>query len=328
MRNGFLALITFVMSASAAPAQNWAEKLFVKDGVPHLTHDFGSVPPGMQLTHAFPVTNIYAAPIEISSICVSPSCVQASVERYILAPRQSTFINVCMDARRFTGKKTVAIYVEFWSTAVMLQVSANSREEIIFDPGKVQFDVVPFGQTPSRTLTVHYAGKPGWQVTKVTTPAGAPFDATIKETYRRPDEVGYQLTATLKAGTAPGSFREDVILETNDPDAARLVVPVQGTVEPSLTVAPANVNLGAVKVGEVVTTKVLVRSNKPFLVLGIEGPAGIKLEGEPNTKARPMQTVTFQLPPALPVMFPFAIKIKTDLRDAPLLVVVDGVAVP
>ena len=105
-------------------------------------------------------------------------------------------------------------------------------------------------------------------------------------------------------------------------------MPVAGTVEASLTVTPRNINLGTVKVGKAVTTKVLVRGNKPLLVLGIEGPPGVKLEGELNTKARPMQTVTFHLPPALPVMFPYEIKIKTDLRDAPLIVVVDGVAVP
>jgi hypothetical protein len=71
MRNGFLALVALVLSASAAPAQEWAEKLFVKDNAPHLSHDFGTVARGTQLYHAFPVTNIYAVPIEISSIRAS-----------------------------------------------------------------------------------------------------------------------------------------------------------------------------------------------------------------------------------------------------------------
>ena len=66
MSNGFLALVTVVMSASAAPAEDWAEKMFVKDNAPHLSHDFGTVPRGTLLYHAFPVTNIYSVPIEIS----------------------------------------------------------------------------------------------------------------------------------------------------------------------------------------------------------------------------------------------------------------------
>ena len=66
VRNGFLALVAVVMSASVASAQEWAEKMFVKDNAPHLTHDFGNVPRGTLLYHAFPVTNIYAVPLEIS----------------------------------------------------------------------------------------------------------------------------------------------------------------------------------------------------------------------------------------------------------------------
>jgi hypothetical protein len=68
MRNGFLALVTVVISVSIAPAQEWAEKLFVKDNAPHLTHDFGIVAHGTLLHHAFPVTNIYAVPIEVVSV--------------------------------------------------------------------------------------------------------------------------------------------------------------------------------------------------------------------------------------------------------------------
>jgi hypothetical protein len=68
MRNGFLALAMIVWGASFAPGQEWGEKLFVKDNAPHLTYDFGTVARGTQLHHAFPVTNIYAVPIEIVSV--------------------------------------------------------------------------------------------------------------------------------------------------------------------------------------------------------------------------------------------------------------------
>jgi hypothetical protein len=46
----------------------WAEKLFAKDNVPYLGHDFGKVPYGTQLHHGFLITNIYAVPIEIAAI--------------------------------------------------------------------------------------------------------------------------------------------------------------------------------------------------------------------------------------------------------------------
>ena len=54
-----------------------------------------------------------------------------------------------MDARRFTGPKTVTIHVtvgpEYTSTAT-LQVSANSRSDVVFNPGEVNFGVVPHGR--------------------------------------------------------------------------------------------------------------------------------------------------------------------------------------
>jgi len=56
MNKALLTLIVVAATATSAPAQGWAEKMF-KDG---LTHDFGTVPHGAQLFHRFTMTNIYA----------------------------------------------------------------------------------------------------------------------------------------------------------------------------------------------------------------------------------------------------------------------------
>src|SRR5262249_53219406 len=171
---------------------------------------------------------------------------------------------------RCRGGRTAAIWFQFgpsYTSTAELRVSANSRADIVVDPGHVQFGTVSHDETrPSKTINVQYAGKLAWQVTKVTTPAGAPLEATIRETYRRPGEVGYQLTVTLEPNAAPGHFQETVILETNDPGAARLPVPVDGTVQ----WGPRVLSLGSVKVGEKLTTKrLLLGAYKSFLVLGI-----------------------------------------------------------
>jgi hypothetical protein len=71
MRNGFLALAAAFLGANVPSAEDWAEKMFVKDNAPHLNHDFGVVGRGALLHHDFPVTNIYDVPIEISSVRVS-----------------------------------------------------------------------------------------------------------------------------------------------------------------------------------------------------------------------------------------------------------------
>ena len=79
MKKGLLAvglIIAYMSVVSAQPPQPpqppqrqpqaWAAKLF---GPPaNLVHDFGIVPRGAQLHHDFDMTNIYAVPIEITSI--------------------------------------------------------------------------------------------------------------------------------------------------------------------------------------------------------------------------------------------------------------------
>jgi hypothetical protein len=233
-----------------------------------------------------------------------------------------------MDARRFAGQKTVSLWVSFgpnYVSSTLLCIKANSRADIALNPGRVEFDPVAFGQTPSQTIDVEYAGKLAWQVTKVTVPARAPFDASVKETYRREGKVGYQVTVKLKAGAAPGPYWENLLLETNDPDAPRLPLPVQATIQWPREV----VNLGKVKAGEALTRQVEVRGSRPFLVLGIEGPGGVCLESEPNTKASAAQKLTLRLSPVRG-KFSYEVSIKTDLQEASRVVVmiIEGVAPP
>lgn len=250
----------------------------------------------------------------------------------MLAPHESTVINVRMDSRRFRGKRTATIHVRFGpddsSTNVVLQVSANARPHVICNPQSIEFNTVACGRTVNKTLDMDYAGELAWKINKVTAPAAAPIAASLEEAFRRPGEVGYRLTVTLKASAAPGSFREQVLLETNDPDAPCLAVPVEATVEAPLMATPANIDVGNIKVGQVVTRKVLVRGNQPFRILGIEASEGVKVDAEPSTKAKPLQTMSFQLLPSQPGAIRHEIEIKTDLQDAPMTVLVEGIVVP
>src|SRR5437763_440961 len=106
-----------------------------------------------------------------------------------------------MDGRRFRGPKSVAIWVTvgpLYVSTVPLRVTAVARNDVVCNPGEVGFGFVAPGQTPSATVDVEYAGPLAWQVSEIVVPKGAPFAATVKELYRRPGEVGYQVKVTLK----------------------------------------------------------------------------------------------------------------------------------
>jgi hypothetical protein len=310
---------------TTAHGQGWAEKMF-KDG---LTHDFGTVPHGAQLYHRFTITNIYAVRMEVTGLVSGCGCVTATASKRVLEPRETAVVDVEMDARRFTGPKSVTIRVtvgpEYISTAE-LRVNANSRSDIVFNPGEVNLGTVQLGATPSATVDVEYAGKLDWQVSGTSTDKGAPLEATVHQLYRRPGQVGYQVKVTLKPDATPGPLKSVVYLKTNDPNALLVPIFVEGNVLSPLSVSPAFMSLGTVKPGEPLTRRVSVSGKKPFRVLGVEGAAEVTLGGEAAETAAAAQTVTLKIVPGQAGPFKYEVKIKTDLQEAPVIVTVEGTA--
>jgi hypothetical protein len=327
MRNAVLTLAALLLGAAACPAQtaSWADKMF-KDGT---SHDFGSVPRGAQLFHRFTITNIYAVRMEITGVKSGCGCVSATAAKRVLEPRESTTIDVSMDARRFTGAKTVGIRVTVgpeYTSSAEIKVTANSRADIVFNPGQVTFGAVTLGQTPSQTIDVEYAGVLNWQVSEVIA-KDAPVDVTIKELYRRPGQVGYQLQVTLRPDAPVGNLKHDLFLKTNDPASPLVPVLVEATVQSAVTVSPGRLTLGVVKKGEPLVRRVVVRSAKPFQVLDVDGGGG-EITVEKSASAAPVQTVTLKCKFDNPGAFKRELKIKTDLQDVPVPVVIEGTVAP
>jgi hypothetical protein len=326
MRKLVWALLALLASASAAPAQgSWADKMF-KAG---LTHDFGSVPRGAQLFHRFKITNIYAVRLDIIQVRTSCGCVTVTPSAQALEPRQEAFVDVTMDARRFTGPKTVSIYLtvgpEFVSTATM-QVSANSRADVVFNPGQVSFGVVARGQTPTQHVDVEYAGALDWRVNGVEKNTAA-LDVGLKELYRRPGQVGYRVAVTLKPDAPPGALKQELLLRTNDPASPLVPVLVEATVQAPLTVVPGTVNFGRLKVGETATRRVVIRGSRPFLIQGVDGLDGGLTADLPQTPA-PVQSLTVKFQPSQPGDVRRQLQIRTTLEgEAPATVHLEGTAV-
>jgi hypothetical protein len=322
-----LAVVVAGLGSAAAPAQGWAEKMF-KGG---LSHDFGSVPRGAQLAHRFTVTNIYAVRMEITGVKSGCGCVTATAAKRTLEPHEATTIDVVMDARRFTGAKTVTITITVgpdYISSAQLRVTANSRADIVFNPGEINFGTVTRGQTPSLTIDVEYAGVLDWRVSEVRA-NDLPIEVSLQEWYRRPGQVGYHVRATLRADAPAGTLKGDIFLKTNDPASQLLPVLVEATVQSAITVVPAALSLGTVKTGEPLTRRVIVRGSRPFRILQIEGLGeGITLEPAPAAPPAPAQVLVFKCLFNQPGDFKRELKIKTDLQDAPVIVTIDGTAAP
>lgn len=331
MRKTLLVLAALLGTTASAPGQNaeWANKLFAKG----TTHNFGNVPRGAVLSHQFTMTNIYAVPLEIVNTRVSCGCVTVKPGVNVLQPKESTTVDITMDGRRFTGPKTVNIYIsvgpQYTSTAT-LQVSANSRADIVFNPGQVGFGVVASGQTPKQIIDVEYAGQMDWRV-KGLAEHNLPLDVKIEELYRRPGpitQVGYRLSIALKATAPAGSHRWELLLQTNDNASPTVPVLVEATIQAALSVVPSPCHLNNVAVGEEVTRKVLVRGSKPFRIQAVEGQ-GDGLTVEVPAAAGPVQVVVVKWRPTQAGELHRELRFQTDLDSgATATLLVEGKAGP
>ncbi len=323
-----VAILALVVIGSVLPAQTgeWADKLFAKSGT---SHNFGNVPRGALLHHRFTLTNIYAVPLTITGTRVSCGCVDVKPSTQVIGPKETASIDITMDGRRFIGPKVVNIYIsvgpQFISTAT-LQVSANSRADVVFNPGQVNFGVVPAGQSPTQTIDVEYAGVLDWRINGIAQ-HNYPLDVKYRELYREVGRVGYRLQVTLKNDAPPGSLKAELLLQTNDPASLLVPVLVEGNVQAALTIAPSLVKFDG-KPGDTVSRKVVVNGNgqKPFRILQVEGmPEGLLADFASTPAAVQVLTLTWK--PTQPGLLKGQLLIKTDLDGgAATSLVVEGAA--
>jgi hypothetical protein len=330
MKNRILALFAVTLGTAIASGQanmQWHWEKFFKDG---LTHDFGTVPRGTQLYYRFKAKNIYAVPLEVSAR-VGCTCVTLTPASQVLQPLQEGFLDVTMDTSRVVGYKSVNIYITVgpeYVSSTTLRVSANSRTDVVVNPGQINFGVVPRGQAPApQTIDIEYAGVLDWRVSEVVK-HDAPLEVTFKELYRRPGQVGYQVAVGIKPDAPPGPFKHELFLKTNDPTSPLVPMLVEANIQASVSVAPNVVRMGNLKVGESVTKLVVVRASKPFRIVAVDGQSD-GLVAELPTASAQVQVLKVKFQPEKPGELRRQLRIKTDLdQESAASVTIEGTVEP
>jgi hypothetical protein len=206
-----------------------------------------------------------------------------------------------------------------------LTVSANARGDVTFSPSELDFGNLQRGQTPTKTIDVEYSGSLfDWRVTEIVKNSSAPFDLKVEELPRvgnGPGRKGYRLTATIKPEPSTGSFKQEVVLKTNDVSAPVLTFNIIGNIQAGLAVSPAAITVKELKVGETETKKVLVRAARPFRVISVDGQGdGITVD-VPNRQETTL-VLTVHIQPTKAGDFRRQLLIRTDLDDTatPLMI--------
>ncbi len=299
-------------TAGMSPAASWADSLFDE-----LSRDFGPVPRGTIQTHAFHLTNRTGSPLHIASVRVSCGCTTASALQTDVEPGKSTAILAQMDTHRFSGPKTVTIFVQFdrpqWEE-VRLWVQANSREDVSMVPESLAFGRVPRGSAPTAGLDVTLMGDGNWQVTDVRADSNY-IQPRVTEVKRDAAEAVYHVAARIRPDAPVGKWYTDLWLETNNPNTPRVRIPLTVEIRSALSVSPAVAVLGQVKAGTEVERKVIVRGVQPFRITGVAGTDGQMSVRDSSKDRKPVHVLTVKFKAAKPGEVTRTLRVRTDLKE-------------
>src|SRR5262245_53147067 len=282
-----------------------------------LVKDFGTVPRGPTLTHSFRFTNSTGQPVHISGVRVSCGCVSAVPLQYDVAPGQSAVIQAQMDTRRFSGSKSVTVYIQFdrpqWEEA-RLWVQANARDDLTVSPDTLALGQHKRGTGPSGRTTISFLGNDAWQILEVQRETNY-VKTELKELRRQGGEVAYELTATLREDAPVGKWYTDLWVRTNNPALPRVRVPLTVEIQSALSVSPSTVVLGQLKPGAEAERRVIVRGTQPFKITAVQGTDEVLSVKDSTEGARPVHVLTVKLKPKKPGEQSWNLKVLTDLKD-------------
>lgn len=305
-----LVLVAALGTASLARAATWADGLFDS-----LSKDFGSVPRGPLLKHDFQVKNNTKHTVTLSSVRVSCGCVTAIARASTLAPGESTTVHATMDTNRFIGLKMVTVFVQFSQPRfeeVRLQVQANGRTDFTVSPDGLRFGRVKRGTTPTASTTITFYGHPRAKVTQVKGESTF-LQPTFKEAKRSDFEVSYTISVKLRDTTPVGRWFTDVWVKTDIVGLAQVRIPLTVDIEAPLSVSPAVVNLGSVKVKSQTDRRIIVRGITPFAIKEVKGQ-GSDLEVKWQAEARETHVLTIKFKPGKAGSLDRTLKVVTDLK--------------
>ncbi|MHB1425146.1 MAG: DUF1573 domain-containing protein [Gemmataceae bacterium] len=307
-----LVIVAGLWAAGPALSATWADALFEE-----FTKDFGSVPRGPTLTHYFRVTNNTRGPVVIGSVRISCGCVSAVALKGQLQPGESTHVVARMDTTRFTGLKSVTIYVQFQQPAieeVRLRVQANGRNDFTVTPDTLAFGQLKRGGTPSASVLLAFYGNNDTQITEVKCESNY-IQPRVQEVRRADSEVTYQVTAQLRADAPVGKWYTDVWLKTNSPGVPPIRVPLTVEIESALSINPETVTLGSVKTNSESERRVIVRGIKPFKIPEVKGTDDHLLVKVDSPQAKPVHVLTIKLKAGDPGEVNRTLSVLTDLAD-------------
>ena len=268
--------LAFVM-AVAAPFAIAQEKASTEKPAPRLTlvepiKDFGTVPKGQKITHAFVVKNTGTADLEIIAAKPACGCTVADFDK-IIKPGQTGKVTASVDTVTFAGPTSKSVTLETNdpnTPTAQLTISAIVKPYVeAYPAGFVRFNMLQ-GDSESQTLTLYSEETEPFEIVKIESPqpwikvshVQSDKDNPIT-TVGRPGQAQYKVNITVAGIDAKiGPLAEKIRVVTNSKHQPEYWISVAGVVRPTFRVEPTQVNFGEVTFSDAAATRtVVLRSN-------------------------------------------------------------------
>jgi hypothetical protein len=305
-----------LLTASTLPAQDWARNLFTTT-----EHDFGSVAQGAKADWAFTMTNKYQDDIHIASVRTSCGCTTPYVanDKHTLKTYETGAIIAHLNSATHLGQRAATLTVTIdrpYYAEVQLQIRALVHSNVLMAPASLQFGTVEQGKPKEARVHLYRADFPNWQIQSVYC-SDPNLQGQAVLLARQNGQVWYDVVVRLAAGAASGYISDHFTLTTNDPGMRQMPIQVEGQVQPTVVVSPADLFLGVMHSGDKVTKPLVVRADKPFRIKSITGDKAAFVIAKPSSEASTMHVVpvTFVAGAEIGKVVK-TIHIETDLGDA------------
>jgi len=311
LRSVVLAIVMLVAAAGAAPAKEWAQKMFAATN-----HDFGHVARGAKAEFAFELQNQYEEDVHIADVRTSCGCTTPTITKATLKTWEKGAIVATLNTRSFVGQRnstlTVVIDKPFYAE-VHLLIAGNIHSDVDFQPGAVAFGDVEQGLGSEQPVTVTCRGRPNWQISDVRS-ANNYLEVELSDPIRQPGQTSYRMLVRLKPEAPAGTLQDQLTIVTNDQRLPTVSVPIEGRVMPPLTISPSPLLFGTLTSGQTVTKQLVVTGKQPFNILSIASDSeSLQFKvAEGVTKKVHLVPVTVTAPEQSGE-FHYVIKIETDL---------------
>ncbi len=290
---------------------SWTSKMFKTS-----KHDFGTVARASKQVFDFEFVNPSDKTIQLSSVRASCGCAEPKILNKTVKPGEKGKVRVNFNTVRFVGQRKATITVSISSpswTEVQLVITGNIRQDIVVNPGKVDFQQAMAGESLKKTIEIKYAGSERWKVTDVKS-SNPNLSVKLEETRRSGGRVNYNAIIMLGDKQASGYISDQLIFVTNDNRLQEFPVAVSGYLKPAVE-APELLSFGEMEKGKTVTKKIFVKSVNEFKILAVKcGDKRVKVDHSDKSKKLHLLSLTFDAQTAEKIAN--EIVIETDLAPA------------